>query len=58
MCIFARSSFFLFFSLVGLGFELCTLQVQSHTSSPFWSGYFGDGFSGTIGPGWPQTVIL
>jgi hypothetical protein len=37
---------FFFFFLVGLGFELRALQLQSrrclnHTSSPFCSGYFG-----------------
>jgi hypothetical protein len=30
----------------------------NHTSSPFCSGYFGDGVSRTICPGWPQTTSL
>jgi hypothetical protein len=35
-----------------------TLYLLSHTSSPFCSGYFGDGASKTISPGWPGTSIL
>jgi hypothetical protein len=34
------------------------LYYLSHTSSPFWSDYFGDGISGTICLDWPQTTIL
>jgi hypothetical protein len=34
------------------------LHCLSHTSSPFCSGYFGDGVSQTICLGWPQTLIL
>jgi hypothetical protein len=34
------------------------LYCLSHTSSPFCSGYFGDGVSWTICPGWPCTAIL
>jgi hypothetical protein len=30
------------------------LYCLSHTSSPFCSGYFGDGISRTICPGWTQ----
>jgi hypothetical protein len=30
----------------------------SHTSYPFCSGYFGDGVSQTIPPGWPCTMIF
>jgi hypothetical protein len=50
-----------------LGFELraSTLTEQarvynmSHPSSPFCSGYFGDGgVSQTIYLDWPQTIIL
>jgi hypothetical protein len=40
--------FSFFFLLVGLGFELGSKQALyrlSHTSSPFCSGYFGDGLS-------------
>jgi hypothetical protein len=42
-------SFIIFFVGVGLGFELSfifakqVLYYLSHTSSPFFSGYFGDG---------------
>jgi hypothetical protein len=38
------------FLFVGLGFELRALSLQtlSHTSSPFCSGYFGNGISRTI----------
>jgi hypothetical protein len=52
------------FFLVRLGFELrATLAKKavyhlSHTSIPFCSGYFEDGISRTIFPGWPQTSIL
>jgi hypothetical protein len=35
-----------------------TFYSLSHTSSPFCSGYFGDGISWTICPGWLQTMIL
>jgi hypothetical protein len=34
------------------------LYYLRHTSSPFFSGYFGDGILQTICPGWPQTVIF
>jgi hypothetical protein len=34
------------------------LYHLSHTSSPFNSGYFGDGVSQTICPGWSQTMIF
>jgi hypothetical protein len=34
------------------------LYHLSHTSSPFCSGYFGDGVLQTICPGWPWTVTL
>jgi hypothetical protein len=49
--------------LVGLGAQGFILAKQvlyhlSHTSSPFCSGYFEDGVSGTICLGWPQAVIL
>jgi hypothetical protein len=48
-----------YFVLVGLGFELKASHLQSHTSSPFFSGYFGDvGVSPSICPGWPHTIIL
>jgi hypothetical protein len=54
------SSFPLF--LIELGFELRAsnkLHYLSHNSSPFCSGYFGDGgVSWTICPGWPETMIL
>jgi hypothetical protein len=30
----------------------------NHTSSPFCSGYFGDGVSWTICLGWPWTAVL
>jgi hypothetical protein len=30
----------------------------SHSSSPFYSDYFGDGVSQVISLGWPQTEIL
>jgi hypothetical protein len=39
----------------------CTLHLLyclSHTSSPFCSGYFGDGVLRTICLGWLQTLIL
>jgi hypothetical protein len=32
--------------------------LLSHTSSPFYFGYFGDRVSRTIFPGWPQMTIL
>jgi hypothetical protein len=44
--------FFVFLSFVGVGFELRALHLQSrcsttyHTSSPFFSAYFGDGGRG------------
>jgi hypothetical protein len=41
--------------LVGLGFELRASCLQT---SPFCSGYFGDGVSRTIFLGWSQTAIL
>jgi hypothetical protein len=45
----------------GLSLELHiladTLPLEPH-SSPFCSGYFGDGISQTICPGWHHTVIL
>jgi hypothetical protein len=44
-----------FFFFVGLGFDT---QGLSHTSSPFCSGYFGDGVSQIICLAWPQTMIL
>jgi hypothetical protein len=56
-----RVDSFFFFFLVGLGFELSAWWAQyhlSHTSSPFCSGYFGDGVSRSICPGWSQTSIL
>jgi hypothetical protein len=31
---------------------------MSYISSPFFSGYFGDGVSGTICLDWPQIMIL
>jgi hypothetical protein len=34
------------------------LYLLSQSSSPFCSGYFGDGISGMICPGCSQTVIL
>jgi hypothetical protein len=34
------------------------LYHLNHTSSPFCSGYFGDGVLWTICPGWPPTIIL
>jgi hypothetical protein len=34
------------------------LYILSHTSSPFCSGDFGDGFSQTVLLGWPRTTIL
>jgi hypothetical protein len=34
------------------------LYHLSHISSPFDFGYFGEGISRTICPGWPQTNIL
>jgi hypothetical protein len=48
---------FLFLVRLGLNSGLCTskssLCCLSHTSSPFFSGYFGNGFSRTIYPGSP-----
>jgi hypothetical protein len=38
-------------------FKAGALPLESHLS-PFCSGYVGDGVSGTIFPGWPQTAIL
>jgi hypothetical protein len=42
------------------GFSLAKLLLWhlSHTSSPFYSGYFKDGVSWTICPGWLPTEIL
>jgi hypothetical protein len=58
------SSFFFFF-LIGLGFELRALHLQSRhsttwTISPvhFALIIFGDGVLQTICPDWPQTTIL
>jgi hypothetical protein len=34
------------------------LYCLSHTSSPFWSGYFGDSMPYTVFPGWPWTEIF
>jgi hypothetical protein len=55
----------LFFFFLGLGFELrasClqsdTLYHLSNTSSPFCSGYLGDGILQIICLGWPRTMIL
>jgi hypothetical protein len=56
---------FLFFwwdCKLNLGLCACKEVIYhlSHTSSPFCSGFFGDGeegFSWTICPGWPQTMI-
>jgi hypothetical protein len=64
------SSFFFFFFFFFLewvwSFGLrasCVRAKQAlyhliHVSNPFCSGYFGDGVSRTICPGWPQTEIL
>jgi hypothetical protein len=49
---------------MGLGFELSfalakqALYFLSHASSPFFSGYFGDGVFLTICLGWPGFFIL
>jgi hypothetical protein len=42
------------------GLQACkeALYYLSHTSSTFFSGYFGDGVSQTICPGWSWAVIL
>jgi hypothetical protein len=57
---FVVSGFLLFYFLMELVFEFCTsalakqaLYHLSHTSSPFCSGYFGDGVSQTICLDWP-----
>jgi hypothetical protein len=42
----------------GSTFAKQAFYCLSHTSSPFCSGYFGDGVFQTICPGWPWTVIL
>jgi hypothetical protein len=56
---------FFFSFLVGLGFELRASGLAkqafyclSHTSSPFYSGYFGGRVSQIVCPGWPQIEIL
>jgi hypothetical protein len=46
------------FSTQGFMLAKQVLYHLSHTSSPFWSGYFRDGVSLTIFPGWPGTSIL
>jgi hypothetical protein len=42
------------------GFMLAKQEIfhLRHTSSPFCSGYFGDGVSQTVCPGWLPTEIL
>jgi hypothetical protein len=59
---FKQTYFFLFWWNWGLnsGLHGCKQVCYhlSHTSSPFSSGYFGDGVSRTICPGRPQTMIL
>jgi hypothetical protein len=47
-----------FFFLVAFEFAKQMIYCLSHTSNPFFSGYFGDGVSQNICPGWPRTVIL
>jgi hypothetical protein len=42
----------------GLTLHSRSFYHLSHTSSPYFSGYFGDGVLQTICPGWPQTKIL
>jgi hypothetical protein len=46
-----------FFFWVGLGFELRAFTL-SHSSSPFYEGFFPDRVSQTICPGWLQTAIF
>jgi hypothetical protein len=46
------------FELRGFVFGKQALYCFSHTSSPFCSGYFGDGVLATICLGWPGTGIL
>jgi hypothetical protein len=60
-----KSTLFFFFFFYGTGvwtqsFMLAkqALYCLSHTSSPFCSGYFGDGVLRTVCPGWPWTMIL
>jgi hypothetical protein len=53
----------IFSFLVGLGFELRALCLQSRgsticTSNPFCSDYFEDGVLWTLCLGWPWTMIL
>jgi hypothetical protein len=45
----------------GLNSGLCACKAGTlplYISSPFFFGYFRDGFSGTTFPGWPQTLIF
>jgi hypothetical protein len=49
--------FFFFFFFVLLGLELRAFTL-SHTTSPFYDGYFGDRVSQTICPGWLQNSML
>jgi hypothetical protein len=42
----------------GLALAKQMLYLLSHNSSPVCSGYFADGVSRTICPGWPLTSIL
>jgi hypothetical protein len=54
---------FFFLGGTGVWTQGSTLVKQAlyhlhQTPSPFCSGYFGNGVSQTICPGWPQTAIL
>jgi hypothetical protein len=42
----------------GLQLAKHALYCLSHTSSPFFSDYFGHGVLGTFFLGWPRAVIL
>jgi hypothetical protein len=55
---FGRRGVELEFELKASGLQSKFSTVLSHTSSPFYSGYFEDEVSRIICPGWPQTVIL
>jgi hypothetical protein len=62
LCLFCFC-FLFFFGGTGIWIQGFTLAKQvlytwATTSSPFYSGYFGDGDSRTICPGRPQTWIL
>jgi hypothetical protein len=52
-----KHSIFSSFFISGTGFSNQALYYLSHTSSPFCSGYFGDGGLANY-LGWPRTLIL